>query len=268
MKYIKQYWIKSVVLIVIIAAILMGNFYFRSNFHTGECVQGLDGYIWHINNIQFGNYTVMGWQKNAWGNEVTMEKSILERNDSRIPVYHQVVCPEYTAIENTQAQITQPATQTPQPTKATMEMETNKVTSRIAIQLKSFDDYLEYSLVNAQVDCTVFASYNNVVRTGQMDAQTFQQAFPESREAYESKCRSAYVDVNMNQKILVAEPELQSLRALLTSYTQEVKTFSQYALDGGSQASYIDSADKKMDTLRTLSREEVLKLQRQYNVPL
>jgi hypothetical protein len=266
MKYIKQYWIKSVVLIVIIAAILIGNFYFRSNFHAGECVQGLDGYIWHINNFQFGKYTLMGWQRNAWGNEVTMEKSILERYDSRIAVYHQVVCPEYTPIENTQAQITQPVTQTPQPTKAIME--TNKFPSRVATQLKSFNDYLEYSLVSAQVDCTVLVSYNNVVRTGQMDAQTFQQAFPESREAYESRCHSAYVDVNMNQKILVAEPELQSLRALLTSYTEEVKTFSQYALGGGSQASYIDSADKKMDNLRTLSREEVLKLQRQYNVPL
>jgi hypothetical protein len=125
---------------------------------------------------------------------------------------------------------------------------------------------LEYNLVYAQVDCTVFASYNNVIATGQMDAQTFQQAFPESKESYESKCRSSYLDVIMNQKILISEPELQSLRTLLTSYAEEVRTFSQYALNGGFQAAYIDNADKKMDNLRTLSREEVLRVRRQYNI--
>lgn len=134
--------------------------------------------------------------------------------------------------------------------------------ARIIAQLKNFDDYLEYSLVGAQVDCTVFATYNNFALTGQMDTQ----AFPNSKESYESTCRTSYLDVLNNQKILIAEPELQSLRTLLTSYTEEVKAFSQYTLNGGSQSTYIDNADKKMDNLRTLSREEILKLKRKYNL--
>jgi len=258
-EFIKQHWIKGLILIIAIAALFTGNFYLRSTFHSGECVQALDGYTWHVNNYSFGKYTVMGWQSNAWGNETTIEKSILERKDSGIPVYHQVPCPEYTPAENTQTQSEQPKSQVKVEAK-------NTSSARIATQLKAFDDYLEYSLVGAQVDCTVYAIYNNVAATGQMNAQDFQQAFPESKTSYETKCRTTYLDVVTNQKILVAEPELQSLRTLLTSYAEEVKTFSQYALNGGSQGSYIDAADKKMDNLRTLSREEVLKLKRQYNL--
>jgi|GEM_PF-3818664 len=143
--------------------------------------------------------------------------------------------------------------------------ETSKtVPERITAQMSAFADYLEYSLVRAQVDCNVFATYNNVASTQQMDTKTFHQAFPESKVYYENKCRDAYLDVITKQNILIAEPELQNLRLLLTGYTEEIKTFSQYALSGGSQGSYIDQADKKMDGLRTLSREEVLRLNSKY----
>ena|SRR3989344_4023943 len=257
--FAKQNYLKGLILIIVITGLIGGNFYLRSKFHSGECVQALDGYIWHVNNYSFGKYTVMGWQSNAWGNEVVMEKSVLERKDTDIPVYHRIACPEYTTVENTEVE--QAVPQAPQ------KLETKSTTpSRVVSQIKVFDDYLEYSLVGAQVDCSVYATYNNVSTSGQMDAQSFQQAFPDSKESYETRCRSAYLDVTMNQKILIAEPELQSLRVLLTSYAEEVKAFSQYALDGGSQASYIDSADKKMDNLRTLSREELLKLKGRYKL--
>lgn len=256
---IKQHWIKGLILMIAVVALVTGNFYLRSTFHAGECVQALDGYTWHINNYSFGKYTIMGWQGNAWGNETTMGKSVLERKDAGISVYHQIPCPEYVPVESMQVQPEQPAPQVKAETK-------NTSSTRINTQIKAFDDYLEYSLVGAQVDCTVYATYNNVSATGQMNAQDFQQAFPESKASYETKCRTTYLDVVTNQKILVAEPELQSLRTLLTSYAEEVKTFSQYALNGGSQGAYIDNADKKMDNLRTLSREEVLKLKRQYNL--
>ena len=257
--FIKQHWLKGFILIIAVVALIAGNFYLRSEYKAGECIQALDGYTWHVNNYSFGKYTVMGWQSNAWGNETTMEKSVLERKDADISVYHQVPCPEYVPVENEQAQLEQPATQAKAEVKSTLP-------TRIATQLKAFDDYLEYSLVGAQVDCSVYATYNNVAATGQMNAEDFQQAFPESKASYETKCRTTYLDVVTNQKILVAEPELQSLRTLLTSYAEEVKTFSQYALNGGAQGAYIDNADKKMDNLRTLSREEVLKLKRQYNL--
>lgn len=138
--------------------------------------------------------------------------------------------------------------------------------SMVDTQLKVFDDFLEYSLVGAQVDCIVLASYNNVISTRQMDQQSFQQAFPNSKESYENKCRSSYLDVVANQKLLVAEPELQSLRIILTSYSDEIKSFGSYALSGGSDALRIDDSDAKMDNLRTLSREEVINLKRKYNI--
>lgn len=80
--FLKQYWAKGVALIVVVALLLAGSSYLRGNFHAGECVQALDGYVWHINNYSFGKYTVMGWQSNAWGNEAVMEKSALERANS------------------------------------------------------------------------------------------------------------------------------------------------------------------------------------------
>lgn len=136
----------------------------------------------------------------------------------------------------------------------------------VTTQLKAFDDFLEYSLVGAQVDCIVLASYNNVISARQMDQQSFQQAFPDSKESYENKCRSSYLDVVANQKLLIAEPELQSLRILLTSYSDEIKSLGSYALSGGSDASHIDNSDKRMDNLRTLSREEIINLRRKYNI--
>ena len=138
--------------------------------------------------------------------------------------------------------------------------------SKIINQIKAFDDYLEYDLVGAQVDCIVLSTYNNLVVNGQANSQTFQQGFPESKKSYENKCRSSYVSVIMNEKILIAEPELQSLRMLLTSYTEEAKAFAQYALNGGYQSSRIDSAEDRMDNFRTLSREEVIRLKGKYNL--
>lgn len=254
-KFLKQNWLKGLILLVLVASLAVGNFYIRSKFHAGECVQALDGYIWHVNRYGLGEYALMGWQNNAWGNETTMSKSVLEKkDDSSIPLYHQVTCPEYNLNLNVEEETAQPI---PQNTEAN-----NSTPNRIIAQINAFDDYLEYNLVRAEVDCIVLAVYNNYASTGQIDTQ----AFPNSKESYENTCGASYLDVAMNQKILIAEPELQSLRTLLTSYAEEVKTFSQYALDGGSQGSYIDSADKKMENLRTLSREEVLKLKIQYNL--
>ncbi len=92
-------WLIVAILAFVIIILIGGNFYLRSEFHAGECVQALDGYVWHVNNYSFGKYTVMGWQGNAWGNEAATEKIILERSDAGIPVYHQVTCPEYNPIK-------------------------------------------------------------------------------------------------------------------------------------------------------------------------
>jgi hypothetical protein len=138
--------------------------------------------------------------------------------------------------------------------------------NKIATQLNIFDDFLEYKLVEADINCGVFATYTNVVSNQSMSASRFQQAFPDSQEYYEEVCRSSYLDVAQNQKILVAEPELQALRILLSSYSEEVKSFAIYALDGGHAASVIDESSRKMDNFRILSREEVINVKRKFNI--
>lgn len=95
MEKFKKY---KIIIILLVAGILLsvGNYYMRSKFHSGDCVQALDGYTWHINNYSFGKYYVMGWQEKAWGNEVSISKDIFESKElSGIPRHHLVFCPEY-----------------------------------------------------------------------------------------------------------------------------------------------------------------------------
>jgi hypothetical protein len=141
-----------------------------------------------------------------------------------------------------------------------------ETSSVITTQISTFEDFLEYKLIDAQINCIGFAIYNNVLINKYMDTESFKQAFPDSREFYEDKCRSSYMNVVLNQKILIAEPELQPLRILLTSYSDEVKSFSLYALNGGHSTPMIDSSEKKMDDLLTTSREEVVRLKRKYQI--
>lgn len=93
MKHLK----KVIILGLVTVTLLTANFLFRSEFAEGQCVKDdRDGYIWHINNYSLGKYRLMGWQGNAWGNEVEMKKGLLERKDlTGIPIYNQTVCPEF-----------------------------------------------------------------------------------------------------------------------------------------------------------------------------
>jgi hypothetical protein len=88
-------WTKILLIIVLVGVLAStGSYYLGSKFHSGECVEGLDGYIWHINRYGLGEYQVMGWQKPWWGNEVSLERGVLERkNASDVPSYHRVDCP-------------------------------------------------------------------------------------------------------------------------------------------------------------------------------
>ncbi|MBU3668821.1 MAG: hypothetical protein FGM57_02555 [Candidatus Taylorbacteria bacterium] len=136
--------------------------------------------------------------------------------------------------------------------------------AKVSKQLSFFNDFLESSLLDAHINCNVYATYNNVFYNKSMSQSEFQSAFPETQNFYKDKCISAYLYVSQNQKELIAEPELQSLRIILTEYSDEIKSFALYALEDGYEAYLIDKSDKKMDSLRTLAREEIVMLKRKY----
>lgn len=89
---------KIVIVLVVIALVLIAKFLFISEFHAGDCVENYDGkIIWHINSFSLGEYRTMGWFDGAWGNEVEMEKGLIESStdSSGAPYYHQITCPEF-----------------------------------------------------------------------------------------------------------------------------------------------------------------------------
>ena len=135
--------------------------------------------------------------------------------------------------------------------------------SRITSQVIEFETVLEGKVVDADLNCIGFAVYQNMVIT---NPSLLPEAFPNSKEYYENKCSSSYVQLNLLRNKLVAEPELQNLRRILTVYIDDIRALASYALGGGSSGSTIDKYDAAFDTYRLEAREELLRLQRQYNV--
>lgn len=135
--------------------------------------------------------------------------------------------------------------------------------TRITSQIVEFEGVLEGKLVNADINCTVLASYNNV---SVVKPSLLFRDFPDSKETYEKECSISYFPLIMLRNKLVAEPELQILRKILTDYIDAVKGLAAYALDGGYSAQVIDKYSANFDKLRLSAREELLRLQRQYNV--
>ena len=135
--------------------------------------------------------------------------------------------------------------------------------SRIKAQIIEFEDVLEGKILDADINCKVYATYNNVVI---VDPSLLSQGFPESKATYEQRCLSAYVPLNLLRNKLVAEPETQNLRRILTAYIDSVRALAMYALDGGYSAQVIDKHSAEFDLYRLEAREELLRLQRQYGV--
>ncbi|MBI2515011.1 hypothetical protein HYV91_02380 [Candidatus Wolfebacteria bacterium] len=135
--------------------------------------------------------------------------------------------------------------------------------ARISSQIIEFEDVLEGKIVNADINCSVLANYNNVMQYGGTDIKT---AFPDSPETYKNKCSSAYSPLIFLRNKLIAEPELQGLRKILTDYLDAVKGLATYALDGGYSAQIIDKYSADFDKFRLNAREELSRLQRLYNV--
>ncbi len=140
-----------------------------------------------------------------------------------------------------------------------------KTPQRIIDQVKSLDDFLEYDVIGTDIDCSSYAVYNNVVGIpSQLESpDDFKTMFPDSKETYESKCLSSYVEMNKNNKF-VAEPELVDLRKAISEYANTVHDFALYALNGGYSTSVINVFDKKAKIERLDAREKVLAMKRKY----
>jgi len=134
--------------------------------------------------------------------------------------------------------------------------------SRITSQIIEFEDVLEGKIVYADINCKVLADFNNLAV---FDAN-FAQTWPKNKEEYKKKCLDFYLPVVLVRNKLVAEPELQSLRRILTAYIDSIQALARYALDGGYSAQIIDKYDAAFDEYRLTAREELLRLQRQYDV--
>jgi len=137
--------------------------------------------------------------------------------------------------------------------------------SRITSQITEYENILEGKIVNADINCTAFVTWNNL---NVVDPSLLPQALPGGKEKYEKMCADAYAPLIFLRNKMVAEPEVQNLRRILTAYIDSVQKLAMYALDGGYSAQVIDKYSADFDLYRLEAREELLRLQRQYNVKL
>jgi len=135
--------------------------------------------------------------------------------------------------------------------------------SRITAQIIEFEDILEGKIVNADINCTAFVTWNNL---NAVDPSLLPTTLPGGKEKYEKMCMDAYAPLIFLRNKMVAESEVQNLRRILTAYIDSVQALAMYALDGGYSAQIIDKHSADFDLYRLEAREELLRLQRQYNV--
>ncbi len=136
--------------------------------------------------------------------------------------------------------------------------------SRIKAQIVEFENVLEEKVVEADINCTILGKGNNLVKYG--TPEMIPDNIDEEMANYKKSCAKYYYEIIIVKNKLIAEPELQNLRRILTAYISEVSELAMYALDGGSSAQVIDEADALFDEYRVTAREELLRLQRQYGV--
>jgi len=127
--------------------------------------------------------------------------------------------------------------------------------SRITAQIIEFEEVLEGKIVPADINC--------ILATSPSDSPN---AWSDTKEGTKEKCRSAFSTIVFIRNKLVAESETQNLRRILTAYIDSVRALAMYALDGGYSTQVVDKHSAEFDTFRLEAREELLRLQRQYNV--
>ena len=80
---------KIIPLLGVIGSIYIFVFLYQPSYKNGECATGFDGYIWKVVDFKYGKYKVVGWTDESWGQDVTMERVMLE-NDK----YFWSICPD------------------------------------------------------------------------------------------------------------------------------------------------------------------------------
>ncbi len=135
--------------------------------------------------------------------------------------------------------------------------------SRVVSQIREFESVLEEKIIDADVKCSSFATYNNVAIVAPDDLP---HAFPGGKEKYEKMCISSYSALALLRNKLIAEPELQNLRRIMTAYIDLIQELTLYASNGGYSAQVLDKYSVDSNLYSQEAREELLRLQREYNV--
>lgn len=86
---------KKIFTIIFIILIIVLVF-LKPKFRSGTCIlNSSDGFIWQIDKAGFINYKLRGYFENNWGNQISMRKNVVERNNQEnLNIYIKTSCPE------------------------------------------------------------------------------------------------------------------------------------------------------------------------------
>lgn len=137
--------------------------------------------------------------------------------------------------------------------------------NRIKDQLIFFENLLESNMIDTYLKCDALAVYNNVLIT-ESDQKMVKAAFPEPHSTYQEACGQQIVALRPYVSRLIAEPELVNLRQKMTLFINTANALAMFALDGGYDASTQDTYHKELKSLLTDSREEIIRIKREYSI--
>jgi hypothetical protein len=135
---------------------------------------------------------------------------------------------------------------------------------RIGKQMTEFTDLLVGPIRETRLQCVILATYRNMEIKGALQTEFGKAAFPESSSVYVSNCHAAFLDLQQQKTMLIAEPELVIARKKLSELVTMTSEFARYALDGGSKTDAIDGFEKKAESLQTEAMEALLAAKREY----
>lgn len=137
------------------------------------------------------------------------------------------------------------------------------INKNVSEQLSFFETYIDDTLIPAGNDCIILANYNNLSKT--LPQKELREALPETKQFYYDSCQKSFAKLATSVEI-AAEPELVDLRKIITNYTKAIKELAVFALEGKYDAAEIDSFSSQRKELLIRTREEILRINKIYNV--